>query len=157
MEQKRIYTRLLFFGILISFFTVSCGGDVDYRQHDYLRYINKSDYPIKIKTYKRIYEDHVSVHSYDIAPKDSLEQDHALMFGSSNGIIRVSDSVRIIFNNKKQLLYVPIKLGKHSVFDFREDGGSYEIKPVGERNTRYRYVFTNEDYDRAENCDGSCE
>lgn len=141
--MKKLVIIILTSVILLS----SCEDKyIDCDGHQFIeKTTNNSDYSIKIIIWDSYYSDSSVVnHSFTLLENRTLYSKHGIGAWS----IDLADSLEVIFDNKKKLIYSPEELRELQSPSIRDEEYCETITP---------YVFTNSDYEAAEDCNGDCE
>ena len=151
MIRKIALTIVLLSGILSSL--VSCGEEiVEKIYHNEYHYINNSEKEIIINAfYNRV--DTIFKSKHSIALDGVMLQKIELSSGDTTGIIVTSDSVSIVFGNKRLSNF---NQSVESTFNILHLN-NYNFFNKEVNNDIYTYTFTESDYENAEDCDGDCE
>jgi len=138
MKMMINWKKLLIFGVtnitinLLTSCEIQDGGsctDPTYKETNY----NKSDYALKIKVWLNDQESFITLKNGNFEVNDI-------------NLISFSDSLLIIFDNKKKVSY----RNEINVLDPNE-------RYTEECTLFSTYIFTNENYENAEDCNGDCE
>lgn len=147
MKREIIWMLLLVIGTL-SNLVYSCKGEVDRSQLQQFIYVNNSNYTILINKY---INNNIK-NEYLISKNDSLIQEIDLGFGSTENLIIYSDSVNVVFENSKILRFKLNDNVNRNLLKM-ESYESYRKNDV----IVNKYIFTNTDYQKAEDCTGNCK
>lgn len=138
MRNRSVISLLLL--LIIMFSVIFCSKIVDETFIEKYTYINKSGHDITLKSYKSAKE-----YTFPLAKENSLTQQINLMFGSASDIISLSDSVTIIFDNKKIQHFTT---NTTSIRNFLNPKNF--ILLLETKNSReYKFIFIEEDYNNA--------
>ncbi|AWW30393.1 hypothetical protein DN752_09815 [Echinicola strongylocentroti] len=85
------------------------------------------------------------VYNFELPKRDSLVQEIELVFGSSEGLILYADSIKIEFDDLKEIKYLPSDESYRNLLHLQ----SYDNKKIGDVLIT-RYSFLEEDYQNAE-------
>lgn len=142
MGQKIIWMLLLAIGILNS---TSCSKKVDNSYIEEYVYTNNSDYKITIESYTKLGEDfHRS--TYSILKDSTLRQKIELTFGSKTGIVALSDSVVVIYDNARKKSFLPMTESSFNILNHE----NYSIVSNSDNYILYSYYFSESDFEEAE-------
>ena len=151
MIRKIALAMVLIFGTLNSL--VSCTkAIVDKAYYNEFRYINSSGRDIIITAFN-IRVDTTLKSTHNIIIDDVLLQKIELFSGINTGMIATSDSVSIVFGNKKLSNF---NRSVETTFNILH-ANNYDFLKKELNNDIYTYTFTESDYENAEDCNGSCE
>jgi hypothetical protein len=139
MQQRIIWQTVLIIGTLIS--VTSCKKTIDKAQYEEFTLINNSGYQITIKAYTKL-ANGISEKTFNIAVNEFLMQEIELMAGSRTGIIPLSDSVVVIFDNERAAHYIPATVSPFNILNLN----NFIKVRKGENRNAYTYTFTNDDY-----------
>ena len=156
MKKKRIYIKVLLFGVCSSFVLnlISCKKDVEPTTHFHYTYQNKTNYDMNIEHWiqgqKKV---------FDLDDASSIVFSLSLGVGSSHCSVNDSvvydnhcmlyeaDSLKVVFDDGKELLYVSVIHENHS------DSSSFNLFTIENyllteegNKIYYEYTFTEEDY-----------
>ncbi len=143
MQRKTIWTTVLIIGILISSF--SCKTTVDKRKDIECHYINESNKDITIKVFYKTETGYVDS-IYSLPNGGNLSQKTDLMFGSVSDLIVNGDSVTVKFGNEKISKFTPTTPSPFNILDLN----NYQHTETSEYRDTYKYTFTNDDYQHAD-------
>lgn len=141
MVQKIIWMLPLLFGILSSF--QACEkGNVDKVFYEEFNFTNKSIYELEIKSFSRVNEE-LYCNTYTIAVDSTLTQEVEIMFGSVTGIIACSDSVVVVYEDEKEISYLPCYESSYNILN----RNNFIVSNTENNHVVYSYTFTNKDFD----------
>ena len=143
MQRKIIWIKVLIFGILINSF--ACKKTVDKRKVIECYYINESSKDITIEVFYKTgtgYLDSI----YTLPNGGNLSQKTDLMAGSVSDLIVNGDSVTVKFGNEKISKFTPLTPSPYNILDFN----NYQHTEKSEYKDTYKYTFTNDDYQYAD-------
>lgn len=142
MVQKTILMMLLIIGMLNSF--TSCKKNVDNTYFESYSYINNSNHNIQVKCYYTLSDQRESMFLIEKGAKLELKQE--IVFGRVDSLIINADSVKIIFDGNKSIIYHENNTSEYNIINRR----NYISHEVSDNETNYSYEFKTEDYNQAE-------
>ena len=117
MKREIIWMQLLLIGILSSL--ISCTETDDSYYEEYV-FMNNSNHEIVIEAYTKNDDDYLK-NTYSISKDSSFVQEIEILFGSKTGIVALSDSVEIFFDNTKYNWFLPNSESEYNVLDRNTD------------------------------------
>lgn len=143
--------NLLF--ICVAFVITSCGREivdgVYYLEYDF---INKSSADITINSYFG-----EEKYTYYIKKDSTYYQKKEMIFGSNSKLIYDSDSAIVIYDNNKYKMWRKLENVDRDIDRSIHNFKSYTEVGKKENSTKYEYIFTEEDYNQAQPCNGNCD
>ncbi|WP_162633184.1 hypothetical protein [Echinicola strongylocentroti] len=140
MRRRFIWIRVLIIGLVSNLFLSCIKQDVDKRQVQQYIFNNLTEHLISIEMYQGN-----DVYNFELPKRDSLVQEIELVFGSSEGLILYADSIKIEFDDLKEIKYLPSDESYRNLLHLQ----SYDNKKIGDVLIT-RYSFLEEDYQNAE-------
>jgi len=135
--------QLLLIGILSSL--SSCTEKTDDSYYEKYLFMNNSNHEVVIESYTKIDEDYIK-NTYSIPIDTSFVQEIEIMFGSKTGIVALSDSIVIFFDNTKYNWFLPYSESDFNVLD----RNNYLMDKLSDNHVKYTYIFTDNDYNNAD-------
>ncbi len=142
MKREIIWMQLLLIGILSSL--ISCTETDDSYYEEYV-FMNNSNHEIVIEAYTKNDDDYLK-NTYSISKDSSFVQEIEILFGSKTGIVALSDSVEIFFDNTKYNWFLPNSESEYNVLD----RNNYLMDKLSDNHVKYTYVFSDNDHNNAD-------
>lgn len=129
---------LLYIGILSSL--QSCKIEKSYLEIYNHKYINNSNFDIHIKVYQG---EQKYVYNYDLLKDSILLQES---YGEVTGFISYADSIIITYGDNKQYKFNTFDTSDRNLMNYE----NYSEKKLSKYHYEYSYIFTDEDYNQAD-------
>ena len=143
MVQKTIWMLLLVTGILSSLY--SCKERIENVHIDDYYYVNNTNYNMRIESFNKI-DNEFKKHTYSLSKGSSFFQQIEFMSGSTTGIIALSDSVFLSFEDIKTISFLPST--QTSTFNILNIN-NYKFNKKSDNHFEYTYVFIDNDFQNA--------
>ena len=143
MVQKIIWMLLLVTGILSSFY--SCKESIDNVHIDDYYFVNNTNYSMRIESFTKI-DNEFRKHTYNLNKDSCFFQQLEFMSGSTTGIIALSDSIFLSFEDIKAISFLPSN--QTSTFNILNIN-NYKFNKKSDNHFEYTYVFTENDFQNA--------
>ena len=142
MKQKKIWMRYLHFGINIvfTFLFLGCVSEVDCNVISEFTFINNTSYTIETDTGIINPNSKITIKEEGLGSCDVK---------SDNYVPPFLGDTKVIFNNQKCLIYKAEKAGLGEGITGIDN---YESQKISDNHYSFIYTFTEEDYNKATNC-----